>query len=72
MRHYRLYKSRYYVLDRFERPMPRLIPCRLLCRLDRLDLEVQSDETENQGLQILDEVVEYSQPFGIGGFCDID
>jgi hypothetical protein len=60
------------VLNRAEQAMPRLISCCLVYRLDGLNLEMQCDETENQGLQILDEVVKYSQPFGISGLGDIN
>lgn len=35
---------------------------------DRLDLEVQCNETEDQRLQILDEVVKHSEAFWIRGF----
>lgn len=34
---------------------------------DRLDLEVQSNETEHQTLEVLNEVVEHTQPFLIPG-----
>jgi hypothetical protein len=37
-----------------------------------LDLEMQSYQREHQCLQILDEVVEDTQSFGVLGFSDID
>ena len=38
---------------------------------DGLDLEVQSDQAEHQGLQILHQVVEHSEPFRVGGLRHI-
>ena len=35
---------------------------------DWLDFEVQSNETEDETLEVLDEVVEYTQPFLISGW----
>jgi hypothetical protein len=39
---------------------------------DWLDLEMQSYQRENQGLQVLNEIVEYAKSLGVLGFGDID
>jgi hypothetical protein len=36
--------------------------------LDRLDLEVQRDQTEDESLEVLNKVVEDAKSFGVGGF----
>lgn len=40
--------------------------------LDGLDLEVQGDEAEDQGLEVLDQIVEDAQALGVGGLGDVD
>lgn len=37
-----------------------------------LDLEVERNQTEHQGLQILDQVVEDAETLGVGGLGDVD
>lgn len=39
--------------------------------LDRLDLEVETDEREHQTFQVLDEIVEETEPFRILGLVDV-
>lgn len=41
-------------------------------RLDWLDFEVQANEWEHQTFQILHQIIETSQSFGIFGLVDID